>query len=61
MTKHQKRIERIELVRLYLLDHLGATAKDVTRDLGFKYSTACDYVEVIRLEWRSKPKEKQDA
>lgn len=57
MTKQKKRIERIEIVRLYLISHLGATAKDVAYDLKFKYSTACNYVETIRSEWRGKSKE----
>jgi hypothetical protein len=54
VTKHKDRIEKIEKVRLYLADHLGSTAKDVAYDMGFKYSTACDYVEAIRQEWRGK-------
>jgi transposase len=58
VTKHQEKMERIALVKVYLMHHLGATAKDVAHDLNLKYSTACDYVEKIRSEWRGKPKEK---
>ncbi len=54
MTKHKERLKKIEMVKLYLASHLGSTAKDVAYALGFNYSTACDYVEAIRQEWRGK-------
>ena len=54
LERCKRRDAKIEEVRKYLTAHLGAAAKEASRDLGIPYNTMRDYFTVIRAEWRGK-------
>lgn len=49
-----QRLHRLEKLRTFLEQHLGASVKDCQRALGWSYWTTSNYMEIIRNEWKRK-------